>query len=72
MWNRIHIVCQWMNNNYEQNENKHFQGDKSFSVNKSSSLKMWYCRLKSKVKDDASTIEIIFKLGIHQISSQFG
>ena len=58
-----------MNNNYEQNEKKNFQGDKSFSINKLSSLEIWYCCRGSKEKDGASMIVITFNLGTQHISS---
>ena len=45
--------------------NKIFQGDKSFSINKSSSLELWYCRPESEDKDGASVIEITFNLGTY-------
>ena len=61
-----------MNNNYGQNGKNFFQGDKSFSIDKSSFLEIWYCHLESEDKDVACMIEIIFKLGTQQISSQFG
>ena len=61
-----------MNNNYEQNEKKNFQGDKGFSINKSSSLEMWYCHPESEDKDGASMIKITFSLRTQQISFRFG
>ena len=38
-------------NDYEKNEEKNIQGDKSFLINGASSLEMWYCRPESKDKD---------------------